>query len=849
MVSLPLTVQTVVWPAYKLAILYVKLVLFFCGLKLEDFLIPQATPGRNAALDFIVRLVRFTARWLVKVFHPEVFIRGIVTTIIFQGVYGVGVYTWKRVYYWLASFTKKGAKIKGCREKMLEATTYQEFRAAQREWHRLSATHLEPLSAEQQQLCNKLDRSFIRYRDYVRENNLRKLQFELRSDLLRKHFGHEQFHPCVHDAIQRYVGIVCCSFALLATGKVPEELRELAYGKESAEEVQDSLDRYKYNRESHSSSMVNMLQIDVLQNKEETNKYELRKDLSEKLSVAKTTLDFFAETRHQFGRSALLLSGGARMGLYHVGVIKTLLEQNMLPRVISGSSAGSIIAATLACKTNEELMDQLFDPSQMNLKFFGRTDSIDNGLQCLLRGEDPPEYVKKSLFTAFTGEEGGSGLLGTLLMLLPPPFPSYIMLLKKLLPRWAKSKVLLDIDILKQAIRNVIGDMTFQEAYDRTGRIVNITVTPHGGDRDLPNLLNYLSAPYVTIWSAACASSCIPGVFAPVTLMAKTIDGDLEPYSPAGLRWIDGSLESDLPMQRLSELFNINHFIVAQVNPHAKLLSHHEEAELEEMSPWDRHGWKTLGSVVSFFRDQSRSYIKHITKLGIGNHILMPFGKGIVPVLVQKYSGDITLYPNIKASDIRRLLQNPTNEQYLECMLGGERMTWPKLQSIRRQCMVEFMLDDCVSAMRELIRKLETRLAENKSYSTRSDNLTPPSPLFKSSGVSRVSSYSVLKNHAGGQCHENYQNEDTPQVPSPSRSFKADPSSRFDMGAIHEDRTAHLPPPIPPTAEGFENDMGNLDSPEPSPHLNLGSKLIGRIQSVQQLSQSVDGDNTDEFDE
>ena len=30
----------------------------------------------------------------------------------------------------------------------------------------------------------------------------------------------------------------------------------------------------------------------------------------------------------------------------------------------------------------------------------------------------------------------------------------------------------------------------------------------------------------------------------------------------------DGSLQNDLPMQQLSELFNVNHFIVSQVNVH-----------------------------------------------------------------------------------------------------------------------------------------------------------------------------------------------------------------------------------------------------------------------------------------
>lgn len=33
-------------------------------------------------------------------------------------------------------------------------------------------------------------------------------------------------------------------------------------------------------------------------------------------------------------------------------------------------------------------------------------------------------------------------------------------------------------------------------------------------------------------------------------------------------RWRDGSLESDLPMMQLKELFNVNHFIVSQANPH-----------------------------------------------------------------------------------------------------------------------------------------------------------------------------------------------------------------------------------------------------------------------------------------
>jgi len=47
-------------------------------------------------------------------------------------------------------------------------------------------------------------------------------------------------------------------------------------------------------------------------------------------------LDFFYRANICFGRSALMLSGGGVLGFYHLGVVKTLLDQDLLPRVISG---------------------------------------------------------------------------------------------------------------------------------------------------------------------------------------------------------------------------------------------------------------------------------------------------------------------------------------------------------------------------------------------------------------------------------------------------------------------------------------------------------------------------------
>lgn len=50
-----------------------------------------------------------------------------------------------------------------------------------------------------------------------------------------------------------------------------------------------------------------------------------------------------------------MLSGGASMGKYHHGIIKALHEEDLLPRVICGSSAGSIFVACLSTLKIDEI--------------------------------------------------------------------------------------------------------------------------------------------------------------------------------------------------------------------------------------------------------------------------------------------------------------------------------------------------------------------------------------------------------------------------------------------------------------------------------------------------------------
>lgn len=82
----------------------------------------------------------------------------------------------------------------------------------------------------------------------------------------------------------------------------------------------------------------------------------------------RSRIDFFKTLRHSLGNTALLLSGGGSLGVYHVGVLKGIIESGMLPRIVAGSSAGSIIASLLCTHTEDEF-DDLLSLTTINFNF------------------------------------------------------------------------------------------------------------------------------------------------------------------------------------------------------------------------------------------------------------------------------------------------------------------------------------------------------------------------------------------------------------------------------------------------------------------------------------------------
>ena len=257
----------------------------------------------------------------------------------------------------------------------------------------------------------------------------------------------------------------------------------------------------------------------------------------------------------------------------------------------------------------------------------------------------------------------------------------------------------IDIKHLIRVMKALLGDMTFQEAYNRTRRILNICVSS-ASIYELPRLLNYITSPNVMIWSAVAASCSVPLLFSAAHLLVKNpVTGKHVPWNPTPHRWIDGSVDNDLPMTRLAEMFNVNHFIVSQVNPHVVPFLAKDDAAITRDSQNTSSSAGTtdwLFTVTNLAKGEALHRMQVLADLGIFPNLVTKARS----ILSQKYSGDITILPEINYHDFPRVLKNPTADFMVQACLSGERATWPKLSRIRNHCAVELELDAAVQQLR-----------------------------------------------------------------------------------------------------------------------------------------------------
>jgi len=217
---------------------------------------------------------------------------------------------------------------------------------------------------------------------------------------------------------------------------------------------------------------------------------------------------------------------------------------------------------------------------------------------------------------------------------------------------------------------------------------LNISVAPaemHQKSR----LLNAITSPNVFIREAIMASGAVPGVYPPVTLLAKNHLGEKQAYLPSR-KWVDGSVSDDMPAKRLARLYGVNHYIVSQTNPHVipfvadgkkrqDALSLIKNASVKTARAWYNVGAATLEGPLSWSPSLTR------------------YSTIVRSVINQDYVGDINILPSNRFFNPFRLLAYRSVDEIIELIATGEKATWPKIEMIRIQTRISRKLETILS--------------------------------------------------------------------------------------------------------------------------------------------------------
>ncbi|KAL2827094.1 hypothetical protein BJY01DRAFT_229318 [Aspergillus pseudoustus] len=386
--------------------------------------------------------------------------------------------------------------------------------------------------------------------------------------------------------------------------------------------------------------------------------------------TSQAKVELLHDTRQAFGRTTLLLQGGSTFGLCHLGVVRALHLQGLLPRIITGTATGALIAALVGVHSEDELLGFL-DGGIIDLSVFDDEQPQQTETQ-----QQQPQLPGWTSWLLPASAFADNGLI------------TLIRRTKRCLTKGS----FLDAEVLEECVRASLGDLTFEEAYARSKRILNITVAT-AGRSGTPNLLNYLTAPNVLIWSAAAASNASnTGLNPAVTIYCKDETGSIVPWPHShdvvfrpwrhGINYDEG----ESPLSRIAELFNVNHFIVSQARPF--------------ILPFLRSELNFLDRRPTTGRWNMARALARLVALEVGHRFRQLNYLGILPSAIARFliedtvpGSQLTLIPDLKLSDFSKLFQVPDQADLAHWILQGERGVWPAVSALKVRCAVEIELD------------------------------------------------------------------------------------------------------------------------------------------------------------
>jgi len=232
------------------------------------------------------------------------------------------------------------------------------------------------------------------------------------------------------------------------------------------------------------------------------------------------------------------------------------------------------------------------------------------------------------------------------------------------------------------------------------------------------------------IWSAVCASCAVPAIFPEATIYQK------DPITKKEVVWmesavsqtfVDGSLDHDIPMRMLKDMFNVSWFITAQVNPHVRPFLAKEEEFCGKQPNTGEPNPGYVSILKRFVHDALTHGAQQLADAGFP-----PSTWRWAAVLNQQYTGDLNISPKIRWMELATMVANPTPDYLLAATRDGERATWPKVCRIKNTVAIELALQ---RGIRDIVERLhfspEAMAARERSRASRGRWLRGrPQPQF-----------------------------------------------------------------------------------------------------------------------
>eukprot|EP01059_Diplonema_ambulator_P004005 TRINITY_DN13702_c0_g1_i1.p1 TRINITY_DN13702_c0_g1~~TRINITY_DN13702_c0_g1_i1.p1 ORF type:complete len:614 (+),score=217.92 TRINITY_DN13702_c0_g1_i1:35-1843(+) len=402
--------------------------------------------------------------------------------------------------------------------------------------------------------------------------------------------------------------------------------------------------------------------------------------------------DYLNECLKAHGKTALLLSGGQSLSLYHLGVCRFLHSMGFLPRVICGAGTAAVIASFVCCNEDAALKD-LLDPTKKEGK-----------------------ALDFEAFLAKSKQPGGA-----------------IAKAARRIRRLIETGTLMDINVVAEFTAKHLGDITFKEAYEKTGRVLNIvisnlrechTMLPHTdytisqpllGNAETRWVANYLTAPDVLV-RTACVAAVSHGLFgswlwkgyALKRKNAKT--GEIEVFSPCAYSSTRDTAEATA-MNRLSEQFNVTCVIRAttkftlfstMASPVARELTTSKLTQVLERGRDEvtNEFWYRVYTTLKFLRT--------VPLIGPGIRRVLS-----LDVFLKDTEADVELcaYTGLAFN----FLKHPSQEFVNEGLREGEKSTWPMLSTLQLHLAVEDTFEDVLNELlAEMTEECETESRTGK---------------------------------------------------------------------------------------------------------------------------------------